>query len=135
MYLLDTDTIIYNLKGNKTVRKYLQQHLNDPINVSVITLMELYYGAYKSRKVESNIAKVKTLEIALEIIPVNQELIEVFGMLKSNLEKAGKRVDDFDLILASTVLTHNLILVTNNEKHFKNIEGLKIENWTKFSKG
>lgn len=134
MYLLDTDTIIYNLKGNKTVREYLQQHLNDQIAVSVITLMELYYGAYKSRKVESNLAKVKTLETALEIIPVNQEIVEIFGMLKSNLEKTGKPIDDFDLILASTVLTHNLILVTNNEKHFKRIEGLTLENWTKSSK-
>lgn len=57
MYLLDTDTIIYSLKGNKTVRKYLQQHLNDLLNISVITLMELNYGAYKSQNVESNIMK------------------------------------------------------------------------------
>ncbi len=52
-------------------------------------------------------------------------------MLKSKLEKAGKPLDDFDLILASTALTHNLILVTNNEKHFQRIKGLKIENWSK----
>jgi len=135
VYLLDTDTIIYNLKGNKAVRKYLQQHLNDSINIGVITLMELYYGAYKSRKVESNLAKVKTIEAALEIIPANQEIVEIFGMLKSKLEKAGNRIDDFDLILASTALTHNLVLVTNNEKHFKNIDGLQIENWTKSPNG
>lgn len=133
MYLLDTDTIIYSLKGNQIVNKMLQKHLYDPIKISVITLMELYYGAYKSQKVESNIAKVKTLETSLDILPVNQELVEVFGMLKSRLEKVGTPSDDFDLILASTSLSHNLILVTNNEKHFQRIKGLKIENWTKSS--
>ncbi len=133
MYLLDTDTIIYSLKGNQIVNKMLKKHLYDPRKISVITLMELDYGAYKSQKVESNIAKVKTLETSLDILPVNQELVEVFGMLKSRLEKVGTVLDDFDLILASTSLSHNLILVTNNEKHFKRIKGLKIENWTKSS--
>ncbi len=133
MYLLDADTIIYSLKGNQIVNKMLQKHLYDPIKISVITLMELYYGAYKSQKVESNIAKVKTLETSLDILPVNQELVEVFGMLKSRLEKVGTPLDDFDLVLASTSLSHNLILVTSNEKHFQRIKGLKIESWTKSS--
>ena len=92
--------------------------------------MELYYGAYKSKKVESNLAKIKTLETSLEIIPLGSEVVEVFGMCKAKLEKKGTPLDDFDLILASSALTHNLVLVTNNLKHFKKIEGLKIENWT-----
>lgn len=133
MYLLDTDIIIYSLKADEIVKQNLRLHINDPIKISAATLMELYYGAYKSQKVESNLAKVKTIESVLEIIPINQELTEIFGLLKSNLEKAGNPLDDFDLILASTALSHNLILVTNNEKHFKRIEGLKIENWSKKS--
>jgi tRNA(fMet)-specific endonuclease VapC len=52
-------------------------------------------------------------------------------MLKANLEQSGTRLDDFDLILASCALAYNLTLVTNNEKHFKRIDGLKIENWAK----
>lgn len=131
MYLLDTNTIIYCLKGDETVRNVLQQHIHDSIKISVITLMELYYGSYRSQKVESNLAKIKTLESALEILPVNQELVEIFGMLKSKPQKTGKLMDDFDLILASTALAQNLTLVTNNEKHFKRIDGLSVENWTK----
>jgi predicted nucleic acid-binding protein len=57
MYLLDTDTIIYILKGNPVAENNLQRHYHDPIKISVITLMELYYGAYKSQKVTSNLAK------------------------------------------------------------------------------
>jgi len=67
----------------------------------------------------------------LEIIPISQELVEIFGLLKSKLEKKRKPIDDFDLILASTALSHNMVLVTNNEKHFKRINGLKLENWSK----
>lgn len=131
MYLLDTDTIIYILKGNASVQKNLLFHINDPIKTSVITLMELYYGAYKSQKVTGNIAKIKTLEQSVEIITLGVASAEVFGMLKSQLEKTGLRLDDFDLIIAACALAHNLTLVTNNEKHFQRIEGLKLANWTK----
>jgi len=131
MYLLDTDTIIYILKGNASVQKNLLFHINDPIKTSVITLMELYYGAYKSQKVTGNLAKIKTLEQSLEIITLGVASAEVFGMLKSQLEKTGLRLDDFDLIIAACALAHNLTLVTNNEKHFQRIEGLKLANWIK----
>lgn len=131
MYLLDTDITIYCLKGNEMVRQNLRSHINDPIQISSVTLMELYYGAFKSQKVESNLAKVRKIENSLEIIPVNQDQVEIFGMLKVKLESAGTPLDDFDLILAATALSHNLILVTNNERHFSRIEGLKIENWSK----
>jgi predicted nucleic acid-binding protein len=130
MYLLDTDTIIFSLKGHAPLKKNLHQHLHDPIKVSVMTLMELYYGAYKSQKVESNLAKVKAIENALEVLPIGNESAEVFGIYKTKLEKAGTLLDDFDLVLASSALAHNLTLVTNNIKHFKRIEGLKVTNWT-----
>ncbi|MFH0976147.1 MAG: type II toxin-antitoxin system VapC family toxin [Spirochaetota bacterium] len=131
MYLLDSDIIIYSLKGNKTVVENLQIHINDPIKISIVTLMELYYGAYKSQRIESNLAKIKTIDNNIEKIPIGIETAEIFGILKSKQEKSGKSLDDFDLILASTALAHNLILVTNNEKHFERIEGLVIENWSK----
>ena len=92
--------------------------------------MELYYGAYKSQRIESDRAKIKALETSCEIIPIGQESIETFGMLKAKLEKEGTPLDDFDLILASCALANNLVLVTNNVKHFQRIKGLKIRNWT-----
>jgi tRNA(fMet)-specific endonuclease VapC len=130
MYLLDTDTVIFALKGDIAVQKNLRDHARDPMKISVITLMELYYGAHKSRRLASNIGKVRTLEQTLEIIPVTQGGAEVFGILKASPEKGGSPLDDFDLIIASCALSHNLVLVTNNAKHFKRIEGLKLTNWT-----
>ncbi|RJP84153.1 MAG: type II toxin-antitoxin system VapC family toxin [Desulfobacteraceae bacterium] len=133
MYLLDTDIIIYSLKGNQAVVRNLQRHLNDPLHISAVTLMELYYGAYKSSQVESNLAKVKAIESSMDIVPVSQGLVEIFGLLKSNLEKTGTPLDDFDLVLGATALSRNLVLVTNNTKHFQRINGLKMENWSQES--
>ena len=130
MYLLDTDTVIYNLKGHDIVERNLRMHIHDPIKISIMTLMELYYGAYKSQRIESNLAKIKTLENSLEIIPASQESAEIFGIYKSRLEKLGTPLDDFDLVLASSALAHNMTLVTNNTRHFKRIQGLKLTNWT-----
>ena len=130
MFLLDTDIIIYSLTGNETVQKNLNRHIDDAIAVSVITLMELYYGAHKSENISSNLAKIKNLEQSLDIIPIGMESTQVFGMLKFQLEREGTRLDDFDLIIASCALTNNLTLVTNNTRHFKRVSGLKFENWS-----
>lgn len=130
MFLLDTDTIIYNMKGHEAIKKNLRHHIDATMKISAITLMELYYGAYKSDKLSSNLAKVRTIENTFEIIPNGKESAENFGMLKASLEKSGTRLDDFDLIIASCALAHNLTLVTNNSKHFSRIEGLKITNWS-----
>jgi len=131
MYLLDTDTVIYSLKGHEAVSRHLQSHLDDPIKISIITCMELYYGAHKSKKITGNLAKIRTLEQSIEVLPVGRESAETYGMLKAQLEKQGSRLDDFDLIIAASALAHNLTLITNNTDHFKRIDGLKLANWTK----
>lgn len=129
MFLLDTDTIIYSLKGNQIVCQNLKQHENDSIAFCTITLMELYYGAYKSQKRTSNLAKIKKLEQVFEIIPIDTDSTEIFGVLKAQLEKSGTPLDDFDLVIAACALSHNLTLVSNNQKHFKRIDGLRLANW------
>jgi tRNA(fMet)-specific endonuclease VapC len=131
MYLLDSDTVIYSLKGHPTVKINLERHRQAVLKISIVTLMELYYGAYKSQKVTSNIGKIKSIEEAIEIIPLGRESAEVFAMLKSNLEKSGTPLYDFDLILAACALAHDLVLVTNNLKHFERVEGLRLENWAR----
>jgi len=129
MYLLDTDTLIYIIKGEEQVVKHLRLHLNDTIKVSVITLMELYYGAYKSQKISTNLAKIKKIETSLEVIPVEEDAVAVFGSLKAKHETQGNRLDDFDLAIATCALVNDLTLISNNLKHFQRIEGLKLDNW------
>jgi predicted nucleic acid-binding protein len=133
MYLLDTDIVIYSLKGHPAVKKNLERNLHAALKISIVTLMELYYGAYKSQKVTSNLSKIKSIEDSVEIIPIGRESAEVFAMLKAGLEKAGAPLDDFDLILAACALANDLVLVTNNVKHFERIEGLRLTNWAQES--
>lgn len=131
MFLLDTDTIIYSLKGNDSVVRNLTAHQRDPLKISAISLMELYYGAYKSEKTTANLAKVRRIENAFDIISVDFSVAETFGMIKSHLEFQGTPLDDFDLVIAASALANNLILVTNNEKHFRRVEGLELDNWNR----
>jgi len=55
--------------------------------------------------------------------------MDVFGEIKSNLERKGNILEDMDILIAATALSHNFILVTNNVKHFEKIKDLRIENW------
>lgn len=130
MFLLDTDIIIYSLKGNTNVLRNLGRFKDAPMSICVITLMELYYGAHKSQRVSANLAKVNAIEEAFDVLPVGAEISETLGLLKAQLEVGGRRVDDFDLAIAACAMTRNLTLVTNNTKHFERIKGLRLTNWT-----
>lgn len=128
-YLIDTDIIIYSLKGEQKVTNSFEERLNDPKSISVITYGELVYGAKKSQQEQKNMARVRRIAEIFPIIDISPAIIETFGDLKATLEKTGNIVADMDLIIASTALTHKMILVTNNEKHFQKIPELQIENW------
>ena len=83
------------------------------------------------KKIASNLSKIKLIENAFEIIPTGTEVVEIFGMLKADLERSGNPLDDFDLIIAACAMAHNLTLVTDNYRHFERIDGLKLANWCK----
>jgi tRNA(fMet)-specific endonuclease VapC len=130
-YLIDTNIIIYSIKGNSIVHNNFLKNENIPKAISVITYGELLFGAKKSQNVEKNSAVVYRIKELFPIIDIDKAIIETFSEIKANSYKTGSIIDDFDLLIASTALTMNSILVTNNEKHFSKIKGLKIENWTK----
>src|SRR5665811_51477 len=127
--MFDTDTIVYLVKGHPEVRRNLALHLEDVVGTSAITLMELYYGAFKSRQVAGNLARIRALEKGVKIWELGREAAEVFGVLKAQLESEGNRLDDFDLAIAACGLSYDLTLVTNNEAHFGRVRGLRLENW------
>jgi predicted nucleic acid-binding protein len=130
-FLLDTNICVYWLKGDKNIEQKALAVGIHTIAISFINLSELYYGAYKSQKVKKNLAAIKILKNKLELIEYNEEICETFGELKASLEKNGKIIDDADLFIAACAIVNDIILVTNNEKHFKRLKGLKLENWIK----
>jgi len=130
-YLIDTDIIIYSIKNNRIVQNYFLQNESIPKAISVITYGELLFGAKKSKNVEKNLAVVYRIKELFPIIGIDKATIETFSDIKANAQKIGSLIDDMDLLIASTALTMNYTLVTNNEKRCSKIKGLKIENWNK----
>lgn len=130
-YLLDTDILIFFLKGNLRIREKIVRVGDNNIVISAISVGELYFGAYHSREREKNINNLKIFFAASRILPVNEEIGEVFGKLKAELRSKGELISDSDLFIASTCLAQDAVLVTGNEKHFRRIDQLKLENWTK----
>lgn len=130
-YLIDTDILIYSIKGNRIVQDRFMHNENIPKAISIITYGELLYGAKKSKNVEKNLAVVYRIKELFPIITIDKAVIETFSDIKVSMQKAGNLLDDMDLLIASTAMTMNFTLVTNNEKHFSRIKGLKVENWNR----
>ncbi len=128
-YLIDTDILIYSLKNVGQVNKNFLVRKDSPKAISVISYGELVYGAWKSHNRVGNLAKVHRVAEIFPIMDITATIMDTFGEVKASLTKTGKVIDDMDLLIASTALVNNLILVTNNEKHFQRIQGLEIENW------
>lgn len=129
MYLLDTDIIIYSLKGNQLVVDNIRAHADSPKAISVITYGELVYGAEKSKKAAINLAKVHRLREIFPVIDLSCAIMDTFGTLKAELSRNGKIISDFDLLIAATAMSIGYCLVSNNEKHFRKITNLVYENW------
>ncbi len=131
MYLLDTDILIYGLNKIPKVIDNYRAKSEAPKSISVVSYGELVYGAKKSANPTKNLAVVRRIAEIFPVIEISRAVMDVFGELKAELGSKGKTVDDFDLVIAATAISYNYCLVTNNEKHFKMIPGLNIENWSK----
>lgn len=128
-YILDTDICIYWLKGNKEIFEKVEQIDVDNLGITIITLAELKYGAYKSKYVKENLRNINNFLRKIMVLPLEEKAADKFGKIKTALSKAGQIVDDFDILIATITLSTNGILVTRNIAHFKRIAGLHYENW------
>lgn len=123
-FLLDSDVVIYHLRS----KQYLSKTMMDSgVCISIITYGELLYGIEKSTRKENATILSRFLKYTqVKILPVDEAIMKMFAQTKANLEKAGNRIPDFDLLIGCTAKVMNLSLHTNNKKHFARIPGLKI---------
>lgn len=131
-YILDTNICIYIIKKKpeQVIRK-LSKIDPSTIALSSITWSELIYGAEKSAHREQNIDALKDFITPFEILPWTINEAKTAGEIRNALEKLGTPIGPFDTQIAAHALTLDLILVTNNEKEFKRVKSLKVENWAK----
>ncbi|EMY79689.1 PIN domain protein [Leptospira weilii serovar Ranarum str. ICFT] len=129
-YFLDTNTCIYFLKGrNENIEKNIRKLNPNRIKIPSIVKADLLLGALKSNDKKKNREVVLSFLDPFEIIGFNDRESEIYAEVRSDLEIQGIPIGPNDLVIASVVLSSNGILVTNNEKEFKRIPNLKLENW------
>ena len=98
--------------------------------ISEITLAELKFGVENSEKKEKNQKALDNFLTGLKVVPIFHSL-DLFAIEKTRLRKAGIPIDDFDILIGVTSVTHNLTMVTSDTDHFKRIKGILLEDWTK----
>lgn len=128
-YLLDTNICIYLLNGKHHIDDKIVAAGESECCISEITVAELLFGAENSERVSYNVGVVNEFVKRFQILPIFPSL-HVYAKEKSRLRKSGKPMDEFDLLIASVAVANNLILVTNNTKHFNRVNNIKLENWT-----
>jgi tRNA(fMet)-specific endonuclease VapC len=131
MYLIDTDVLVYSLNGDATVISNFVRTATEPKAISVISYGELFLGALRSARVAQNLARVRRLAEIYPVIEVSRGIMETFAQLKAPLQRQGKTLDDFDLLIAATAMALGYRLVTNNDRHFRRVSGLELENWAR----
>lgn len=129
-YLIDTNTCIYYIKGKFELYAKFEQIGAENCFISEITLAELKFGVANSEQPLKNQKNLDNFLTGVNILPIFHAL-DFYAKEKARLRKAGQRIDDFDLLIGATAVTHNFIMVTNNLEHFKRIKGIRIEDWTK----
>lgn len=128
--LLDTNICIYIINNKPPkVRKKLESHQVGDIYLSSITIAELYYGAYKSKRKEQNLLALEHFITPFEIVDFDYQSALCYGKIRAELEKKGCVIGGMDMLIASCAMSINATLVSNNTQEFRRISGLKLENW------
>lgn len=131
-YMIDTNICIYimNRRPIEIIQKFKGLDVGE-IGVSTVTVSELQYGVANSKNRRSNKQRVEEFLAPLEIMPYDEAAARIYGEIRHKLEKQGKPIGPLDLLIAAHALCRNLVLVTNNEKEFRRVKNLKVENWVK----
>ena len=134
-YLLDTNILIYIAKRRPAAvaARFARLHPGDA-GMSVVSYLELNYGAEKSRRSKEALARIENLEQLVPVLPLDKAAAYHYGRVRSDLERRGSLIGALDLLIAAHALSLGLTLVTNNTREFARVEGLRLENWASGSR-
>ncbi|HTQ33206.1 MAG TPA: type II toxin-antitoxin system VapC family toxin [Stellaceae bacterium] len=128
-YMLDTNICVYLLKADSPdLIDRFNQRANE-LCVSAITLGELHYGAENSARRAENLEGLSGLVDRLDVLPFDANAAAHYGQLRSELRKIGRLAGPLDMLIGAHARSEGLILVTNNEREFVQMPGLRVENW------
>lgn len=124
--IVDTDVLVDLLSGNRRLAKPLFDSISDGLYVSIITVGELYEGAFRTAAPNGHLAALRDFLAGYEVLNLTDEVMVTFARERARLRRSGELIPDMDLLIAATALAHDLELVTRNDRHFRRVEGLRL---------
>jgi len=128
--ILDTDTVSYLFRQHpnvvEKVRKYTDIH--DFMNISLVTYYEVMNGLYY-RDAKRQMAVFQQFADDNSILPLNREIADISAKIFADLKSTGQSIGHTDTLIAGTAIHNDMILITNNTRHFRRVEGLQFESW------
>ena len=127
-YLLDANAVIALLNDTTSpIARRVRRYAPRDIGVSAVVVHELYYGAFKSQRVEKNVARVNALQFP--VLEFDQEDARQAGEIRAHLALKGTPIGPYDVLIAGQAKARKLTLVTHNTTEFTRVPGLKVEEW------
>ena len=129
-YLLDTNICIYiqRQRPEKVLARFQKLKPGDAA-ISVITWGELLYGAEKSMHRKKALQLLDEFKSFVPVLPIPVNAGNTYGAIRASLESEGKPIGNNDLWIAAHAKAAALTIVTNNEREFQRVPGLKVQNW------
>ena len=130
--LVDTDILSYYFKGDPKVVAKFKEYLNefDQINISIITYYEIL-GGLKFKKADKQIREFDEFVNNNFIVHISEQSANLSGEIYADLRNRGITIGTSDILIAGVAMENGLTLITNNERHFESVKGLRFENWKK----
>ena len=127
-FMLDTDTISFALRGQGSVADRILQHRPSELCVSAVSVAELRYGADLRHSPKLH-RLIDAFVAEIEVVPFDEACASSFGTIAADLANRGVPIGDFDVLIGAHAAALEVVLVTNNVRHFERIRGLEVENW------
>ena len=128
--MLDTDMCSYIIKEHpESVRQRFQTLAMEQLCISVVTYAELIYGVARSSSKRVNRPIIEDFVRHLDVMDWDTEAADQYGVIRTQLEAAGTPIGAMDMMIAAHAKSIKAVLVTNNQKHFTKVKGLKVDNW------
>ena len=127
--MLDTNIVIYTMKNKPSSVRAAFKKYDGRMCISSITYTELVYGAERSSNPERNLASLEGFVARMDVLPLDDSAAGHAGQIRAELAKLGMPIGPYDQLIAGHARSLGLVLVTNNEKEFSRVAGLRLENW------
>jgi tRNA(fMet)-specific endonuclease VapC len=127
-FLLDTNACIQYLNGTSpSLRRKLEFSQPEEIYLCTVVRAELFYGAIKSANASKNVQKLRHFLNRFISLPFDDQSAEIYGELRTQLEKEGNVIGPYDLMIAAIALANKVSLVTHNLREFGRIRQLELQ--------